>query len=622
MKNILKTINPWQKNHIWRIATITITCALLYYVYVFFGLAGSTYISNMLRSLHEFYGIDFYGLIFFAPVVYAAYTTGVKGALATSMVCLLILFPYSIFTSAYPNALLRPAAFTLILSAVGAVIAMLQKSDEQRRENMREIKCLYDIGKLAAESHSMEIFLSSVIDIIPQAMTYPQTTKARISFRDISFESPDFKECPNKVEGNFLVSNEIPGKLEICCKHSRPYLKEHYALIRTLAERIGGAIHAIELEQSLDNYYEQLEKIADDRSRSLEKAQERLRLLSNTVKSSIDGITLADMEGNITFANEASQKMWGYSFDEITRLKISQLYSPAEVDLVEKEIVPKSKSGVWEGELTAVRRNSSQFPIMVTTSPVYDESGKTRAIVGVHRDITDTITMRDKLIRSERLAAVGELASGVSHELRNPLNVIRNCAYLLNMTLAENADEETLHTLKLLDQQVDISNKIVTDLLNFTRVRPPSPAVIDLHDLIKESLPLVTLPEEITVISNFNGNSYPVITDAEQIGRVFTNIISNARQAINGQGQLTITTGTEDSYAWVKFEDTGSGIAGENLDKIFEPLFTTKAKGIGLGLAITKRLVEQNNGTIEVTSRVNEGTTFTVKLPMRNKESK
>jgi signal transduction histidine kinase len=236
--------------------------------------------------------------------------------------------------------------------------------------------------------------------------------------------------------------------------------------------------------------------------------------------------------------------------------------------------------------------------------------------VGVHRDITETKNMRDKLIRSERLAAVGELASGVGHELRNPLNVIRNCVYLLNMTLGDQADNDTLSTLKMLDQQVDISNKIVTDLLNFTRIRPPCLERTDLNGLVRESLTWVAKPEDVLVVTTFGEDSPKIRVDAEQVGRAFANIIANAVQSMNGTGEFRVATGAENGHAWARFEDTGCGIPKENLDKIFQPLFTTKPRGIGLGLAITKGLVEQNGGAIEVSSQIEQGTTFTIRLPV------
>jgi signal transduction histidine kinase len=238
----------------------------------------------------------------------------------------------------------------------------------------------------------------------------------------------------------------------------------------------------------------------------------------------------------------------------------------------------------------------------------------------VARRIKDMQQVQDKLIRSERLAAVGELASGVGHELRNPLNVIRNCAYLLKMPLSEKDDAEAVNTLAVLDKQIDIANKIVTDLLDFTRITPPSQVRVDLKNLINESLSWITVPSQVTLRINVNGNSRPVRTDPEQISRVFANIIANAIQAMNARGgELAIETGEDGDYIWVKFRDSGCGIAAENLEKIFEPLFTTKPKGIGLGLAISKRLVEENGGKIEVVSQAGQGATFTVKLPLEKR---
>ncbi len=172
----------------------------------------------------------------------------------------------------------------------------------------------------------------------------------------------------------------------------------------------------------------------------------------------------------------------------------------------------------------------------------------------------------------------------------------------------------------MLDKQIDAANKIVTDLLDFTRIKPPSKSKVDLSILMKESLSYITVPENITIKNTVNGHSPQVVTDGEQMGRVFTNIISNAIQAMSGPGaakpgELDIDTGADSDSVWIRFKDTGCGISEENIQKIFEPLFTTKPKGIGLGLAISKRLVEQNGGAIEVASRVGEGATFTVKLP-------
>jgi signal transduction histidine kinase len=487
-------LSIWSNKHIIILIALMTVCSIIYYLPYLGRLAGWSSVLGTLDGFHNFYGIDFYGLLFFIPVVYAAYTLGVMISVLTAIIAMFIFLPHSLLAETFPNALFKPTAFVIILSAVGAVVAMIQRIDLQQRQRMKEMKCIYDVGKAADESSSVEEFLNRLISFIPQAMPYPNLTSVRINVRDQVFQSPKFLKSKSKIMENVAVGGEVIGSLEIFSTQDNPYVKKRNYLAKTLAERISGAIHEIELKQSLQRYYEQLEEDVEKRTKDLEQVQE-------------------------------------------------------------------------------------------------------------------------KLIRSEKLAAVGELASGVGHELRNPLNVIRNCAYLINMYVSEKGDEEALSTIKVLDKQVDIANKIITDLLDFTRVRPPTQSKVDLNSLIKETLSWVTIPESIKISTNFNGHPIDVKTDAEQIGRVFGNLISNAVQAMNGKGELQILTSTENGFASAQVLDNGCGITEENLEKIFEPLFTTKPKGIGLGLAITKRLVEQNGGKIEVSSQVGKGTAFTVTLP-------
>jgi signal transduction histidine kinase len=227
--------------------------------------------------------------------------------------------------------------------------------------------------------------------------------------------------------------------------------------------------------------------------------------------------------------------------------------------------------------------------------------------------------MQEKLIRAERLAAIGELASGVGHELRNPLNVIRNCVYLLKIAISEKDEAGIAEALKVLDKQVDVANKIVTDLLDFTRIKPPAQTRVDLQKMIEESLTWITIPSQIKLNINLNGFKQTLRTDPEQMSHVFSNLISNAVQAMNGKGDLTISAAADSNFVSIVFSDAGCGIPEENFKKIFEPLFTTRPKGIGLGLAIAKRLVEQNGGKIEVLSEVGKGSTFNVKLPLEQR---
>ncbi|MDD5190507.1 MAG: ATP-binding protein, partial [Dehalococcoidales bacterium] len=224
-------------------------------------------------------------------------------------------------------------------------------------------------------------------------------------------------------------------------------------------------------------------------------------------------------------------------------------------------------------------------------------------------------TAQEKLLRTERLAAIGELASSVGHELRNPLNVMRNCVYLLNMLQPNTSQKESTSTLKLLDQQIDNANNIVSDLLDFTKVRTAHPCEFEVTSLVAEKINQVSIPENVTVACPPQETPLHAYADPEQIGRVVINLVTNAIQSIRDRGSVQISSVMDDGNVWLKFADTGCGIPPENLNKIFEPLFTTKPKGIGLGLAITRRFIEQNKGGIEVQSTVGQGTTFSIRLP-------
>jgi signal transduction histidine kinase len=234
---------------------------------------------------------------------------------------------------------------------------------------------------------------------------------------------------------------------------------------------------------------------------------------------------------------------------------------------------------------------------------------------------------QEELIRKEKLATLGQLAGGVAHELRNPLGAIKNSAYFLNTVLDE-TDPEVQEALQILNREVDNSDRIITSLLNYARPKEPAPRSVGLSPLLQETLAHQPIPEHIEVETQFDETLPPVIADPDQLGLVFGNLIHNAIQAMPDEGRLVITSeiisegSSSDHPTWVavSIADTGEGIPQENLKKLFEPLFTTKTKGIGLGLALVKSLVEVNGGTIEVESEVGKGSIFTVRLLARGKK--
>jgi len=221
---------------------------------------------------------------------------------------------------------------------------------------------------------------------------------------------------------------------------------------------------------------------------------------------------------------------------------------------------------------------------------------------------------QEQLLRAQRLATIGQLAASVGHELRVPLAVLRNSIYFLTLKLKDE-DEKVKKHLFIMNKELSRSDKIISDLLEFSRKKKPTLAPIDLNGVVEEALMRLSIPEDIEFIKNL-GDVPRIIADAEQLQAILLNLISNGIQAMPEGGTLTVKTGQRKDSCEITVSDTGVGIREEDIEKIFEPLYTTRPKGIGLGLSITKSLVENHGGTVTVESEVNKGSAFTVLLPL------
>jgi signal transduction histidine kinase len=174
--------------------------------------------------------------------------------------------------------------------------------------------------------------------------------------------------------------------------------------------------------------------------------------------------------------------------------------------------------------------------------------------------------------------------------------------------------------LDLIDKEVVGSERIIDDLLSFTRSKDVVKKLTDIHLLIDEALSVLEIPVGVEVVRDFDRQLPPVNIDAEQMQRVFINLAQNAIQAMEGGGSFTIRTKKRAEWIDIQIADTGKGMTPENREKIFEPFFTTKAKGIGLGLAISKKILDQHHATISVQSEIGKGASFTVSLPLLSRE--
>jgi signal transduction histidine kinase len=209
---------------------------------------------------------------------------------------------------------------------------------------------------------------------------------------------------------------------------------------------------------------------------------------------------------------------------------------------------------------------------------------------------------------------LGQLASGVGHELRNPLGVMTNAVYYLR-AVQPSAPANVTEYLGILQQQITLSEKIVSDLLDFARLKPPTRFAASFENIAREQIGRLGSTNGVTIDMNFPSDLPPVLVDSVQIGQIMLNLLTNAMQAMDHTGRITVNARADDSIVWCDVRDTGPGVAPENVGKIFEPLFTTKARGIGLGLAVSRTLARANEGDLTLADSLEPGAVFRLTLP-------
>ncbi|MCL4500408.1 MAG: ATP-binding protein [Deltaproteobacteria bacterium] len=235
--------------------------------------------------------------------------------------------------------------------------------------------------------------------------------------------------------------------------------------------------------------------------------------------------------------------------------------------------------------------------------------------------------MNDRLLQSQKLAALGELSASIAHEINNPLAIIRQEAELMGLILKNGPKESDLgelqESVRMIVQQVDRCSEIIRNLLDFARRREPVVQAVELNRVVEDMARLVEREarnNHIVIKRRYDPELPLIYSDAPELRQVALNILGNAAQAIGKNGAITIITRRAGGNAVeLVIEDTGCGIPEENLEKIFEPFFSTKppGQGTGLGLSISHGLIEQLGGSIRVRSAVGQGTSFTITLPLR-----
>jgi len=326
-----------------------------------------------------------------------------------------------------------------------------------------------------------------------------------------------------------------------------------------------------------------------------------------------------DETGMLTFFNRIGLTLTGYSEEELSNgFNAFQVLPPEDARrALEKMLRVMGGEKIGADEYTLLRKDGTSFPIMIYSSAIMRE-GKAVGLRGIIVDMTERKQMEENLLRSKHLAAIGEAAAMVGHDLRNPLQATTSTLYLAKKLLGSGRTDErdeALGLLEELDNQVYYMNKVVSDLQDYAKPVDAELTETDLPELIKEVISNLKFPPTVQVSTELDEDLTRIMANEVLMKRVLVNLIMNAIQAMPKGGKLTITANNTQNSAAIAVQDTGIGISAENMEKIFSPFFTTKAQGQGLGLAVCKRLIDAQGGTITVKSELGKGSTFTVKLP-------
>jgi len=335
----------------------------------------------------------------------------------------------------------------------------------------------------------------------------------------------------------------------------------------------------------------------------------------NIISTMPDSLILANMEGKILRVNKRLVNFLGYEESELIGKSIIALcMEKKRCESAIKELA--EKRAIRNYELIYKTKFGEEKIVLFSGSVVRSKTRRDIGVTCILHDITERKMMEERLIKAERLASIGELAGQIGHDLRNPLTGIKGGAYFLKMKGDKLTEADIKKISKLIDNAVEDSNRIISSLIDYASDLHLEISMCTPKSLLSGALLKVQIPNRIEVLDRLQEEP-EFFADAGKIENVFTRIIANAVEAMPEKGILEIRSILKGSNVEITFADSGVGISADILAKIFSPLTTTKAKGMGLGLAICKRIVDAHGGKIAIESTVGKGTTFAITLPIK-----
>ena len=345
----------------------------------------------------------------------------------------------------------------------------------------------------------------------------------------------------------------------------------------------------------------------------------------------IDGVVVADADGRVIIWNRAAEEMTGIARAEAAEKNIRAVFldNPEVVSQIDKTVTSGRSYSDYEGEIAV--KHGPRHPVALVTSMLTDDEGSPTGVILTIRDQAGVRDLKERMRRADRLATLGMIAAGIAHEVKNPLVGIRGAAQLMKSDLLSGKEAKGLtEYLDVILKEADRLNKVLEGILDFTRVKPREMKASNIHSVLDRVLLLneENARQRGVVLTRLYDPSLPDVYGSEdQLIQVFLNLVRNAIEAMPAGGKLTVVTRMSDLFTSVqadgkkhrlmvvKINDTGRGIKQEHLNDVFTPFFTTKDGGIGMGLVISRSLIEANGGQLWIEPQDGPGAIFHFTLP-------
>lgn len=353
---------------------------------------------------------------------------------------------------------------------------------------------------------------------------------------------------------------------------------------------------------------------------SKEDENRELMILKHAVENTNEAFVTIDKNHRVLFFNKAAEKVFGYGREEIIGHDLNVIMSPAcsrnHREAVARYVKTRIPGRIGHAaEMVASRKNGETFPASISFSVT--EVEKQLFFTGIVRDLTQTQELREQVMQSERLAALGQMVAEITHEIKNPLMMIGGFAQQL---MRETDDEKNLKKLNIITEEIRRLERLLADLKEFYQVRTIVSEPVDIKGLLEKVFSLVQEECErhnIQTQVTLDERALTVLGDRGRLEQVFLNLVKNAIEAMERGGKISIQSRLSGDKVEIMVTDEGCGISEQDRDKVFSPFFTTKKHGTGLGLCISKRIIEDHRGSsFSLKSEEGKGTTFKIRLPL------